>query len=374
MSLHYLCTGFENASPLEWEVGDDGAVHVGLIYDHERESPNRAVLHWHFQLQGDPGAEVRLILRNFDNVWNGRPGSPLKEENQCVVSDDGKTWRTVLGRKLEGNRLELNVRLETDALYVARIEPYRLSDLARFLDRIAGRPLVRIETIGQTVEGRDLEIVSVGRSDAPHHVLLRARAHPWETGGNWLLEGLVDALLSEDAGPSLDVYCLHAMPMANKDGVARGGHRFNMQGKDLNRNWDRPADPALAPENRALERWLERAAEAGQKPELAIDLHNDAGGQLHVSRPEGDADAYLANMERLETVLRRHTWFTEGSTDPNFRNPGSLGEGFFSRYGVDACVLELNCNWAAGLQKPPLGADWRLFGRRMREAFQEYFG
>ena len=26
--------------------------------------------------------------------------------------------------------------------------------------------------------------------------------------------------------------------MANKDGVARGGTRFNLRGKDLNRNWD----------------------------------------------------------------------------------------------------------------------------------------
>ena len=28
--------------------------------------------------------------------------------------------------------------------------------------------------------------------------------------------------------------------------------RFNLAGKDLNRDWDQPADPQLAPENR---RW-----------------------------------------------------------------------------------------------------------------------
>ncbi len=374
MPLQYLRTGFENASPLDWDVADDGTVHVAMIYDHERESPNRAVLHWHFQLQGDPGSDVRLVLRNFENIWNGRPGCPIQPETQCAVSEDGKAWRTVAGHKIEENRLELKVHLATGCLYVARIEPYRISDLERFLEAIAGHALVRIETIGETVEGRELELVSVGRPDAPHHVLLRARAHPWETGGNWLLEGLIDSLLADDAGPSLETYCLHALPMANKDGVARGGSRFNMQGKDLNRNWDLPAAPGLAPENHALEAWIERAIESGCRPALAIDLHNDSGGKLHISRPEKDAEPYLANMARLEAVLRRHTWFTEGSTDPNFCNPGSFGEGLYGRYGIDACVLELNCNWSAGLQKPPLGADWRLFGRQMREALREYFG
>jgi len=373
MPLRYLNTGFENASPLDWEVADDGSVHVAMIYDHERESPNRAVLHWHFQVQGEPGDEIHLVFRNFDNIWNGRPGCPIQDETQCVVSEDGRTWRTVIGHKIEGNRLDLRLRLESDALYVARIEPYRISDLKRFLERIRGHELVHIESIGRTVEGRELELVSVGRLDAPCHALLRVRAHPWETGGNWLLEGLIDSLLADDAGPCLDAYCLHALPMANKDGVARGTSRFNLQGKDLDRDWDRPADPTLAPENHALEGWVERVIGLGRSPGLAIDLHNDSGGKLHVSRPEKDAEPYLANMAKLEEVLRRHTWFTEGSTDPNFCNPGSFGEGLYSRYGIDACVLELNCNWAAGLQKPPLGADWRLFGQQTREAFRAYF-
>ena len=41
------------------------------------------------------------------------------------------------------------------------------------------------------------------------------------------------------------------MPMANKDGVAKGRTRFNLNGIDLNRGWDKPADEKLAPENAA---------------------------------------------------------------------------------------------------------------------------
>ena len=51
MELEFIYTGFENASPINWDVDPEGVVHIEFNYDHERESPNRAVLHWHFQLQ-----------------------------------------------------------------------------------------------------------------------------------------------------------------------------------------------------------------------------------------------------------------------------------------------------------------------------------
>ena len=46
--------------------------------------------------------------------------------------------------------------------------------------------------------------------------------------------------------------------MANKDAVAKGRTRFNLSGIDLNRGWDQLADPVLAPENHALEIWLNK--------------------------------------------------------------------------------------------------------------------
>jgi hypothetical protein len=78
-------------------------------------------------------------------------------------------------------------------------------------------------------------------------------------------------------------------------------------------------------------------------------------------------------MKRFEELLKKHTWFREGSTGGTFRNPGSIGEGLLERYGIDAVILELNCDWIAGLQKPPEGKDWELLGRQMLRAFAEYF-
>ena len=137
---------------------------------------------------------------------------------------------------------------------MARVEPYRLSDLDRLLEVDRAHPLVEITPIGKTVEGASWKSSASAVPTAPYRVFLRARAHPWEPGGNWVVQGLVDRLLKGDdeAKRYLERYCVYVLPMANKDGVARGRTRFNLRGKDLNRNWDKPADPSS---RRRTTRW-----------------------------------------------------------------------------------------------------------------------
>lgn len=236
---------------------------------------------------------------------------------------------------------------------------------------------MRIEPIGKTVEGRELEIITLGNEAAPYRVFVRARAHPWESGGNWIVQGLIERLLKgdEEAKKFLQRYSVQILPMANKDGVARGRTRFNLRGKDLNRNWDQPSDPELAPENFALEKWLEKMIVAGRAPHLALELHNDGSGRLHISRPPvPQLPRYLERMATLEALLRRHTWFTEDSTEGIFRNSGTLGDGWLERYGIDATVHEFNCNWIAGLNDFPNARHWQDYGAKLAEVFYEYLG
>lgn len=374
--VDFIDTSFENASPLWYEFAPDGTVIVNLNYDQERLSPNRAAGHFHFRIQAAKGRKITLELRNLANVWNSKAGSVAKEIKQVVISEDGKNWTPVPTVFPEPDRVLVTLEMPGPSLYVARAEPYRVSDLNRFLAEIRTNPRVKITPIGKTVQGRDIEIIRVGDDDAPNHVFIRARAHPWEPVGNWVTEGLVRRLLKGDADAErfLKRYNVCILPMANKDGVERGGTRFNLGGWDLNRKWDKPADPKLAPENAALERWLEGEIKAGRRPTFAMDLHNDGNGMLHISRPDTpDIDAYLARMARFEQCLRDHTWFTVGSTKPGFHNPGTLGEGWFSRFGVDAVILEFNCNYIEGLKQPAMGRHWVTFGEGLAKTFEAYF-
>ena len=245
--LHHINTAFENASPLWWEIDAEGVIHVHLVYDQERDAPNRANGHWNFRIDAEPGADLTILLGPFANIYNGKLGTAVREPATTFVSDDGKEWRAVKMEYVEPDHRRLKVHMNGPSLYVARLQPYRISDLEKLKADIAGNAMVEITTIGHTVEDRELEMIRVGSPDAPHRVLIRARAHPWEPGGNWVLEGLIRRLLRGDAAAQqcLATYCLYVMPMANKDGVARGRTRFNMNGKDLNRDWLQPADPTL---------------------------------------------------------------------------------------------------------------------------------
>ena len=374
--LQFIDTGFENASPVWYETAPDGATRVYLMYDHERNSPNRAAGHFHFRLHAPPRSVLTLEFKNLDNIYNGRPGSVANELKVAVVSSDGRDWRSVPLERLPGDRVRLTVTMPGPELYVARVEPYRLSDLEKWLASIRTNPKVKITPIGTTAEGRPLEIVRVGRLEAPYRVFLRARAHAWEPGGNWIVEGLVNRLLKDDTEANKDItmYCVYVMPMANKDGVARGRTRFNSRGKDLNREWDRPPDPVLAPENHALESWLEGMIKEHRAPHLALELHNDGNGLLHVSRPAvAGVERYLDRMKTFEALLRKHTWFTEGSTKESFRTTGTLGEGWLTRFGIDAAVHEFNVNWIAGLNDYPSGRHWQDYGAQLSRVFFEYF-
>lgn len=374
--VEFIDTSFENASPLWYETAADGALLVHLMYDQERNSPNRAAGHIHLRLHGKPGTRFTLEFKNLDNVWNSRPGSIARELKAVVISEDGRQWKSVPTLTLPENRIQMQIEMPGPQLYVARVEPYRLSDLDRLIADIRKHPLVEVAPIGKTVQGRELEIIRVGDIAAPRRVFVRARSHPWESGGNWVAEGLIRRLLKDDepARAFRKRYCVYVMPIANKDGVARGMTRFNLRGMDLNRNWDKPADPDLAPENLALEQWLAQMIRDGRRPDLALELHNDGNGQLHISRPPvPELDRYLQRMTAFEALLRKHTWFTEGSTKPAFRNSGTLGEGFLERFGIDAVVHELNCNWIAGLKEPPLARHWIAYGEQLAVVLDAYF-
>src|SRR5689334_14542943 len=131
--LEFINTSFENASPLWYEFAEDGTVLVYLVYDHERSSPNRAAGHIHFQLQAKPGSTLTIEFTNLDNVWNGVSGSVARELKSVVISENGRDWKSVSLESLPTNRVRLHVEMPGPRLYVARVEPYRLSDLDRFL-------------------------------------------------------------------------------------------------------------------------------------------------------------------------------------------------------------------------------------------------
>jgi hypothetical protein len=377
----FIDTYFENGSPLRWEQLSDESIRIEPLHDYERLTGNRQFTHWNFKLHVPPGLigrKLTIVMPGSDNIWNGKRIPSFEGGRLSVaVCSDEKNWRIVSGVPLDSKCYGFTYVIELNApmVHVARNVPYMITDLNRRLQQIAVHPAVRIAHIGATVEGRALEIVELGNPNAAQQVLFRGAAHPWESGGTWFLDGMMQFLVSGDAAAEeiLKKYCFCLMPMANKDGIWRGMSRYNVRGMDLNRNWfkDRPADPVLAPENACLQNWLSNRQRQGRLPVLAIDLHNDCDGKMHVGPHDADPKGYRQRMEILEKVMRELTWFREGTVEETFR--GAMPSGMMEVFGVDSFVYELHSEWAEGLGRAPLHTDWQQLGAVYTRVLEKYF-
>jgi murein tripeptide amidase MpaA len=79
-------------------------------------------------------------------------------------------------------------------------------------------------------------------------IVLTARVHPGETVSSWIMQGVIEFLISNapEAVALRASYVFKIIPMMNPDGVINGNYRTNLSGNDLNRRWHAP-DPVLHP-------------------------------------------------------------------------------------------------------------------------------
>lgn len=75
-------------------------------------------------------------------------------------------------------------------------------------------------------------------------VFLTARVHPGEANSSFMIQGVLDFLLSatsKEAQALRELFVFKVIPMLNPDGVINGNYRCNILGVDLNRRWTNPS-------------------------------------------------------------------------------------------------------------------------------------
>ncbi|MBC8459337.1 MAG: hypothetical protein H8D67_15195, partial [Deltaproteobacteria bacterium] len=218
----FINTYYENASMLRWEQNENGTIDLFLIPDHERFLPNHQITHWNFKVEIPPehlGETMTFRFRSMTGCYNGESYRALAGHDMVTaISYDGSNWETIECTPSEHPECgpEFSVKLKSEVIQIAHLVPYTDSMLQKTICELGAEQDFRVYKIGSTVEGRALEIIEIGNPDSDNQVLLRGRAHPWESGGSWLLEGLMRYLIlepDEEAEQIKRNVCFCIMPM-----------------------------------------------------------------------------------------------------------------------------------------------------------------
>ena len=132
-------------------------------------------------------------------------------------------------------------------VYFSYCYPYTYTQLTKFLYSLnIYKNILRIDHIGETLDGAKIYILiitnfndsldSIANKKA---IIFTGRVHPGESNSSYVLQGLIEFLLSNDSKAEnlRNHYIFKIVPMLNPDGVVRGNFRMNSVGKDLNRMW-----------------------------------------------------------------------------------------------------------------------------------------
>lgn len=318
---------------------DSGAIEVVRIDDPadirlRLRKDNAADFHqwFHFRLMGAAGKPVRMVFENaasaaYPDGW---------KDYRCVASYDRQNWFRIAGTRYEDGQLVVEHTPERDSLYYAYFEPYSHERHLDLLARVELSPYARVRNLGSSVDGRDIDLVTVGR-EAPGRVpvWIIARQHPGETMAEWFVEGLLERLL-DNADPVArkvrEHAVLHIVPNMNPDGAVRGNLRSNAAGRNLNREWREP-DPAASPEVFLVRAEMERSGCA-----LFLDIHGDESlpyvfFSTAEEVPGFTAAAAAAQARFVETFL---------AVSPDFQTQEGYKPG---RFGEE--LLTLASKWVA---------------------------
>ncbi|MEL7231663.1 MAG: M14-type cytosolic carboxypeptidase [Pseudomonadota bacterium] len=251
---------------------------------------------FHFRVTGAKNTPIRLIIENA-----GGAAYPKGFEDYCACySEDLERWPRVASTQLQDGALVIEHTPGTDSVYYAYFAPYTLERHRHLIADALSHDGVSLNVLGQTLDGRDLDCLSLGEGEKTFWII--ARQHPGESMAEWWMEGFIARLTDPDDGVAAALRTkatFHIVPNMNPDGSFRGHLRTNAAGANLNREWETPTL------ERSPEVYHVRGAMDANPPILCLDVHGDealpynfiAGAEGipgHTAKQQADLDAFLA--------------------------------------------------------------------------------
>lgn len=370
-----VSSGFEGGNIGKVEVVSPTHVRCAVQGQSDQDHRNRQANWYYFELTNLPHASVKIDLVDLAGEYNYRsPAYSVTKETRPVYSYDDVHWTHFDDSQVSWDEKEphLTLRLTPsgDHVWIAHVPPYTNRNLAALLNSFRASPYLETQMAGLTVQGREIPLLTITNPKIPatrkHTIWLMFRQHAWETGSSWACDGAIRFLLSEDehARRIHDEVIYKIFPLADPDGVATGGVRFNKNGYDLNRNWD-TIDPRTMPEIAAEHKAILEWVDAGHRLDLFLSLHNTETGE-YLQVPS----AYQALGQRVFDLLKETTTFNPTvplrqaaeTTTPGKPGRMEVEQGLFHDRKLPAMLMEQMVDYNSKLGRCPEISDRQQFG------------
>lgn len=295
---------------------------------------------FYFRVTGCAGEDLVLNITNagdsaYPQGW---------ADYQARVSTDREEWHLAETGYADGT---LTIRHTPDAnsVWFAYFAPYTMEQHHDLISEIAGRDGVFHASLGQTLDGQELDYFRIGEGDLS--IWFYARQHPGETMAEWWMEGMLDRLtdLSDPVARMLrQKATFHIVPNMCPDGSKRGHLRTNAVGTNLNREWHAPT-PEKSPEVLWVRNHMDKTG-----VDFAMDVHGDeaipanfiAGFEGIPSWTERQGklyDAYLAALLKASPDFQTKLGYPVAK--PRKSNLSMSTNQVAERYGCVAMTLEM---------------------------------
>ena len=223
--------------------------------------------YWAMRVRGAAGRTLRF---RFTDKYGG---GPVGVRGPVVSTDRGGTYAYPLDGRSEKDGFDYAFAPGQDEVWFYECHPYLRADWDAFVARHAADlgSKFAVGTLCRSRKGAEVPRARFGCIDREpkHRIFVSARHHCSETMASWVLEGLAEAFLAEDAlGSWLRGNVeLMMVPMTDYDGVQAGDQGKNRAPHDHNRDYTQ----FLHPETKAIAGWI--GSHAGGRLDAFIDVH-----------------------------------------------------------------------------------------------------
>ena len=304
----------------------------------------------------------------------------------AVSTDGGASWRWLGAETMRSNTFSYSFSEKATDVRFCVAFPYLEKNLTAFLAAHTNSPHLKMTTLCRTEQGRDAELLRVGRLDgrAEQRVAITCRHHCCEMMASYVLEGILEGVLADTAeGRWLREHVeFFIVPFVDKDGVEVGDQGKNRKPRDHNRDYDGISRYATV---RAIREQLPKWAEG--KLRFALDLHCPTlrgGGNEQLVFVGGPNTNIWREVERFTEILattqtgplrystKNNLPFGKGWNAPaNFTAGLSFGRWVAAQPGV-RCTATLETPYANAGGVAVTDASARELGRDLARALQKY--